>query len=69
MICPHCNYEHDANYESDLCNSCGVCMTCETFPEDPPEDMDGDHQSGLASAGWGTDEDYGMFEDPYDDQF
>lgn len=22
------------------------------------EDMDGDHESGLASAGWGTDEDY-----------
>jgi hypothetical protein len=24
-----------------------------------PGDMDGDHPSGLASAGWGTDEDYG----------
>jgi hypothetical protein len=24
-----------------------------------PGDMDGDHTSGLASAGWGTDEDYG----------
>ena len=23
------------------------------------EDMDGDHASALASAGWGTDEDYG----------
>jgi len=23
------------------------------------EEMDGDHASGLASAGWGTDEDYG----------
>ena len=22
------------------------------------DDMDGDHASGLASAGWGTDEDY-----------
>lgn len=25
------------------------------------EDMDGDHASALASAGWGTDEDYGSF--------
>ncbi len=25
----------------------------------PGEEMDGDHESGLASAGWGTDEDYG----------
>ncbi len=25
------------------------------------ESMDGDHESGLASAGWGTDEDYGDF--------
>lgn len=24
------------------------------------EDMDGDHTSALASAGWGTDEDYGL---------
>lgn len=28
---------------------------------EPPEDMDGDHASALASAGWGTDEDYGDF--------
>ena len=25
------------------------------------EDMDGDHESALASCGWGTDEDYGCF--------
>lgn len=25
------------------------------------ESMDGDHQSALASCGWGTDEDYGYF--------
>jgi hypothetical protein len=27
--------------------------------EDYDESMDGDHASALASAGWGTDEDYG----------
>jgi len=36
-----------------------------TWPDDPnPEDpMDGDPESALASAGWGTDEDYGCFGD------
>lgn len=28
---------------------------------DVDESMDGDHESGLASAGFGTDEDYGYF--------
>lgn len=28
----------------------------------PGEDMDGDATSALASAGWGTDEDYGSFD-------
>lgn len=26
------------------------------------EDLDGDHESGLASAGFGTDEDYGFYD-------
>ncbi len=30
-------------------------------PDDYNDSMDGDHESGLASAGWGTDEDYGDF--------
>jgi hypothetical protein len=30
-------------------------------PEGPDESMDGDHASALASAGMGTDEDYGYF--------
>jgi hypothetical protein len=29
--------------------------------------MDGDHESGLASAGWGTDEDYGYYGDYNED--
>ena len=36
------------------------------FREDeyfPDESMDGDHASGLASAGFGTDEDYFHFDD------
>jgi len=31
------------------------------------ESMDGDHESGLASAGWGTDEDYGYYGDYNED--
>jgi hypothetical protein len=27
------------------------------------EQMDGDHASALSSVGWGTDEDYGLFDD------
>jgi len=40
----------------------------DAYPDDylPGEDMDGDHQSALASAGFGTDEDYGYY-GPCDD--
>ena len=35
-------------------------------PEDDYDDsMDGDHDSAMASVGWGTDEDYGCFGDQY----
>ena len=30
-------------------------------PYDYDDSMDGDHESALASAGWGTDEDYGYY--------
>jgi hypothetical protein len=36
------------------------------FYEDEYDDsMDGDHESGLSSAGWGTDEDYGYYGEDY----
>ena len=31
------------------------------------DSMDGDHESALSSAGWGTDEDYGYYGDDVDD--
>ncbi len=34
--------------------------------DDYDDSMDGDHESGLASAGWGTDEDYGCYGDDND---
>ena len=30
--------------------------------EDYDDSMDGDHESALASCGWGTDEDYGCYD-------
>lgn len=52
---------------------CGQCMKMlNDGYDDIDESMDGDHESGLASAGFGTDEDYGaygedtpMFDDYY----
>lgn len=29
------------------------------------DSMDGDHDSGMTSAGWGTDEDYGYYGDDF----
>ena len=34
--------------------------------DDYNDSMDGDHESGFASAGWGTDEDYGSYADDID---
>ncbi len=41
----------------------GTCQSCqdEFYGGDYDDGMDGDHESGLASAGFGTDEDYGAF--------
>ena len=37
------------------------------FDDDYDDSMDGDHQSGLSSAGWGMDEDYYMDSDYYEE--
>ena len=55
--CPDCGQDIPDNVEAGQ-----ACTNCEhVFGEPAPNDdpMDGDHQSGLASAGFGTDEDYG----------
>ena len=31
--------------------------------EDYDDSMDGDHDSAMSSVGWGTDEDYGFYDD------
>jgi hypothetical protein len=35
------------------------------FTDDYDDSMDGDHDSGMTSAGWGTDEDYGYYGEDY----
>lgn len=52
------------NYDPDEC--CLVCgemhdQSCAYPDDDYNDEMDGDAQSALASAGMGTDEDYGSF--------
>lgn len=46
--------EDDANYDDD---------------NDFNESMDGDHDSAMTSAGWGTDEDYGDYGNDNDDYY
>lgn len=51
----------DANGKQALWDSMIDALPDEQLDTDPGS-MDGDHQSALASAGWGTDEDYGGFD-------
>ena len=56
--------EEDANY--DDYNDFHEEDDNEEWSDDYDDSMDGDHESGLASAGWGTDEDYGHYGDDID---
>ncbi len=64
--CPDCESDDiDLSEDEQTC----VCAECgHTWPAFVDDDgdlyddpMDGDHESALASAGFGTDEDYGSF--------
>lgn len=57
-------------FYSQLCNAEGYSPAdVESAAREYVDDMDGDHASALASAGFGTDEDYGgPAEDAYLDQ-
>lgn len=64
MICV-CGAVLPSDSRYSICESCGSDGEDDYDDEDDFDDdrefddMDGDHASGLASAGWGTDEDYG----------
>lgn len=57
------NYDdHEDFYDDDLQNS-GE----EDWNDDYDDSMDGDHDSAMTSCGWGTDEDYGYYDDGRED--
>ena len=51
----------------EFCPLCGNPLYQEQDGEDFDDSMDGDHESALASAGWGCDEDYGSYVSDSDD--
>lgn len=58
--CPDCGETiPDDVVDGQACLHCGHVFYEERPDDGPDESMDGDHESGLASAGFGTDEDYG----------
>jgi len=69
FLCGECVDSFFDNNEDDVVSSYfrdapeGVgCQDCGNSDGDFYDDsMDGDHESALASAGWGTDEDYGYY--------
>jgi hypothetical protein len=58
------NYHPDADHE--IASQFEENDEDEEWSDDYDDSMDGDHESGLASAGWGTDEDYGYYGDDID---
>ncbi len=67
---PCCGCGDDLEHfdDSNLCQGCGepeAFCRCDGDEDNSEGDdsMEGDHESGLASAGFGTDEDYGYYGD------
>jgi hypothetical protein len=54
------DYNDDRDYDED--NSGEV-----DWNDDYDDSMDGDHDSAMTSAGWGTDENYGHYDDGRED--
>ena len=76
---PDNTLEDDMNYADDVDASnyddyndfYGESVDYDDYNDEAGDDsyddsMDGDHESALASAGWGTDEDYGYFGEDVD---
>jgi hypothetical protein len=67
---PDNSLENDMNYD-DYNDFYGENVDYDDYNDEAGDDsyddsMDGDHESALASAGWGTDEDYGYFGEDVD---
>ena len=56
-------------FDIDTDKFCAMIKECMVHDDDCYDDsMDGDFDSAMASAGFGTDEDYGLFDD-YNDYY
>lgn len=57
-------YDPDNSYEEDEMDYHDDTVESDYGRDDVYDDsMDGDHDSAMTSAGWGTDEDYGYYGD------
>lgn len=76
MSCPDPLYDYE-DFDMDRDNFYGESMDYEDYNDDAGDDewhdddedndsMDGDTESALSSAGWGTDEDYGYYGEDVD---
>jgi len=64
LYCPICDVDFDTENDDIIgCPDCGEPCDCEydSAAETFAESMDGDFDTAMASAGFGTDEDYGLF--------
>ncbi len=61
-------YEDDMNYDdhNDFYGEVDTDELENSWDDSYDDSMDGDHESALSSAGWGTDEDYGYFGEDVD---
>ena len=70
IVCAICSEYVDTDFHAteeielegryvEVCEDCA--MEDEDSRSEPDESMDGDFDSGMASAGFGTDEDYGYY--------
>ena len=65
-VCTYCDAELvTGDLVDGKCPFCGWEVVYTDAPYDVSEAMDGDHESALASVGWGMDEDYGYFGDEF----
>jgi hypothetical protein len=56
-------YDETPDYDDDIMD-CGCAEgMCYCEPDEPDLDFGFEHDSSMASAGWGTDEDYGFYGD------
>lgn len=58
--CPNCGQDL-VDDENEICEECIEAGEFDGEEPEPDESMDGDFDSGMASAGFGTDEDYGDY--------